>query len=251
MRRVGEEGRKMRKGRVRTHHEGVYEDVVVLEGVECRRGGDSVLASLAELEPRHNGGERAEHRVVEHLHGRPLARPPARSREMGGWTDSIGGGGWQWGEVLRFIRALPLGFRAGQRSDRVVPARAAPRVQSAVRCLRVKIPRREVEWPHRSVSVRAPNLWPARTCRWVGLGLGVPHRTPVPVLAADGSCCVRSGWLPPIRWMVGEIFTNRLGCLEGFRLRSLPCWVLMLYLTDRLRIRRETATYYHPGMAID
>jgi hypothetical protein len=90
---------------VRTHHEGVYEDVVVLEGVECRRGGDSVLASLAELEPRHDGGEQAEHRVVEHLHGRP--RPEQRD---GGMDRLDRCGGWQRGEVLRFIRALVLGI---------------------------------------------------------------------------------------------------------------------------------------------
>jgi len=51
------------------HHEGVDEDVVVLEGVEGRGGGDAVLAGLAELQRRHDGGERAEHEVVERLHG--------------------------------------------------------------------------------------------------------------------------------------------------------------------------------------
>ena len=60
-------GRNQEGGR--THHEGVNEDVVVLEGVEGRGGGDAVLAGLAELQRRHDGGERAEHEVVEHLHG--------------------------------------------------------------------------------------------------------------------------------------------------------------------------------------
>lgn len=54
---------------LRTHHEGVDEDVVVLEGVEGGGGGDAVLAALAELEPRHDGGERAEDDVVVRLHG--------------------------------------------------------------------------------------------------------------------------------------------------------------------------------------
>lgn len=65
-----------KQGRGRTHHEGVDEDVVVLEGVEGGGGGDAVLAALAELQPRHDGGQRAEHDVVEHLHGR--ARAAAR-----------------------------------------------------------------------------------------------------------------------------------------------------------------------------
>ena len=54
---------------MRTHHEGVDEDVVVLEGVEGRGGGDAVLAGLAELQRCHDGGEAAEDEVVEHLHG--------------------------------------------------------------------------------------------------------------------------------------------------------------------------------------
>jgi hypothetical protein len=114
----------------------------------------------------------------------------ARSRETGGWIDSIGVVAGSGVRCFDLYARSSLGFRAGpQGSGRVV--RAAPLVQSAVRCLRVKIPRREVEWPHRSVSlsVRAPNLWPARTCRSVGLG--VPHRTAphTGAAAADGSSC--------------------------------------------------------------
>jgi len=68
---------------LRTHHEGVDEDVVVLEGVEGGGGGDAVLAALAELEPRHDGGERAEDDVVEHLHCR--RRRSGREGEMDRW----------------------------------------------------------------------------------------------------------------------------------------------------------------------
>jgi hypothetical protein len=76
----------------RTHHEGVDEDVVVLEGVEGGGCGDAVLAALAELEPRHHGGERAEHQVVEHLH---LRRPGEGSGSGRGW-------GWRgFGAALR------------------------------------------------------------------------------------------------------------------------------------------------------
>jgi hypothetical protein len=82
---LNEEPNKRREGG-RTHHEGVDEDVVVLEGVEGGGSGDAVLAALAELEPRHDGGQRAEHDVVEHLHGRPRRRSPegGRPRTRGG-----------------------------------------------------------------------------------------------------------------------------------------------------------------------
>lgn len=85
-------GTRNQEGGVRTHHEGVDEDVVVLEGVEGRGGGDAVLAGLAELQRRHDGGERAEHEVVEHLHG-----GPERSRGVEGAGERVvgfGGGDW-------------------------------------------------------------------------------------------------------------------------------------------------------------
>lgn len=68
---MGERGGEIwgRGEALRTHHERVDEDVVVLERVEGRGGGDAVLAGLAELQPRHDGGEPAEDEVVEHLHG--------------------------------------------------------------------------------------------------------------------------------------------------------------------------------------
>ena len=90
--RRGFEGgtRNQESGGRRTHHEGVDEDVVVLEGVEGRGGGDSVLAGLAELQRRHDGGERAEHEVVERLHG-----GPGRSRGVEG-----GKGGGIWGVAI-------------------------------------------------------------------------------------------------------------------------------------------------------
>jgi hypothetical protein len=64
---------------VRTHHEGVDEDVVVLEGVEGRGGGDAVLAGLAELQRRHDAGEGAEYEVVEEFHGDRAGGDEARS----------------------------------------------------------------------------------------------------------------------------------------------------------------------------
>ena len=81
-------GRNQEGGR--THHEGVNEDVVVLEGVEGRGGGDAVLAGLAELQRRHDGGERAEHEVVEHLHGVAVRGGEIASGGKGG----KGGGIW-------------------------------------------------------------------------------------------------------------------------------------------------------------
>jgi hypothetical protein len=87
----------------RTHHEGVDEDVAVLEGVECGRGGDAVLAALAELEPRHDGGERGEHRVVERLH----RRPDGAERGGGSGIDSIGG-------VDLYARCGPSPLDSGQ-----------------------------------------------------------------------------------------------------------------------------------------
>lgn len=51
-----------------THHEGVDEEVVVLEGGEGGGGVDAVLAVLAELEGGDDGAQGPEHHVVEHLH---------------------------------------------------------------------------------------------------------------------------------------------------------------------------------------
>jgi hypothetical protein len=104
---VGEWGKGGRGGigeRGRTHHEGVDEDVVVLEGVEGRGGGDAVLAGLTELQRRHDGGERAEHEVVEHLHG-----GAERSASGGRRREREGGGIWGW-RLVRIYTAHRLGF---------------------------------------------------------------------------------------------------------------------------------------------
>ena len=51
-----------------THHEGIDKEVVVLEGIECGRGVDSVLVALAQFQSCHNRGQTTKHRVEEQLH---------------------------------------------------------------------------------------------------------------------------------------------------------------------------------------
>jgi hypothetical protein len=156
---LNEERNKRREGG-RTHHEGVDEDVVVLEGVEGGGGGDAVLAALAELEPRHDGGQRAEHDVVEHLHGRPRRRSPegGRPRTRGGSVARCGAvrcGAARFPSRRRFIRARAVGLTPCPRGGGA-PSRAE----------------RVWQWsqPLGYLSVRAPNLRPGRTCTycWVG-----------------------------------------------------------------------------------
>jgi hypothetical protein len=56
-----------------THHEGINEKVIVLEGIEGRRSVDSIFVVLAELESCHNSAQSSEHHVVEQLHCRDLS----------------------------------------------------------------------------------------------------------------------------------------------------------------------------------
>jgi hypothetical protein len=91
---------------VRTHHERVDEDVVVLEGVEGRGGGDAVLDGLAELQRRHDAGEGAEYEVVEDFHGE---RAGGRGRgEIASQRRGKGGGIWGWRLVRILVRMVAV-----------------------------------------------------------------------------------------------------------------------------------------------
>jgi hypothetical protein len=101
------------------------------------RGGDAVLARLAELQRRHDAGEGTEHEVVEELHGGSEARSPGKERERvvgfwgGDWLGFIRRTGWH---SVRRERDFGTDGRGGGQCVRAPKGLAEPHQPLAGRC---------------------------------------------------------------------------------------------------------------------
>lgn len=51
-----------------THHERINKKVIVLEGIESRRGGDSIFVIFAQLHCCHHCSQSTKHQIVENFH---------------------------------------------------------------------------------------------------------------------------------------------------------------------------------------
>lgn len=94
-----------------THHEGVDDDVVVLEGVEGGGGGDAIFAGLAELQQRHHHRQPSEEEAVQRLHFFLLPDASLEVGEGGRGENAFGTRG-----VFSFREEAECGGRGKERS---------------------------------------------------------------------------------------------------------------------------------------